>query len=175
MTRASVPDRLITTYMEMTAPDQLRAAFIDSPDIEVRPTQYTDLAAYRALYSAVGEAWHWRDRLLMPDAELAEALAQADVNVLYVGGEVAGYVELAPGGDDGSVEVAYFGLLPAFFGRGLGKHLLSAGVQRAWERGATRVWLHTCNLDGPAALNNYLARGFTITHVEDIPMPERYT
>ena len=27
--------------------------------------------------------------------------------------------------------------------------------------GATRVWLHTCTLDGEAALPNYLARGFT--------------
>ena len=45
-------------------------------------------------------------------------------------------------------------------GRGLGKHLLSAGVQRAFDDGATRVWVHTCTLDGKHALANYQGRGF---------------
>jgi len=40
--------------------------------------------------------------------------------------------------------------------------------------GATRVWLHTCTLDGPAALPNYLARGFVATRREtyaaDVPL-----
>ena len=40
--------------------------------------------------------------------------------------------------------------------------LLSAGVQRAWDRGARRVWVHTCTLDGPNALANYCARGFRV-------------
>jgi GNAT superfamily N-acetyltransferase len=50
--------------------------------------------------------------------------------------------------------------LPEFLGRGLGKHLLTQAVQTAWGLGAARVWLHTCTLDDPAALPNYLARGF---------------
>ena len=33
-------------------------------------------------------------------------------------------------------------------------------VRRAWERQPTRVWLHTSSLDHPAALANYVARGF---------------
>ena len=71
----------------------------------------------------------------------------------------AGYFELhAPG--DGAVEIAYFGLLPEFFGRGWGGHLLTRAVDTAWSLGAARVWLHTCTLDHPAALPNYLRRGF---------------
>ncbi len=173
MSARIVPDRLITTYLEMTSPDELRADYTDSPEVEIRPVRFTDVAAYRELYSGVGAIWNWRDRLIMPDDELRAALATADVNVLYVAGQPAGYVELVSN-PDGSVEVAYFGLFPAFFGRGLGKHLLSYGLQRAWDSGANRVWVHTCNLDGPAALANYTARGFKISHVEDIPMPDRY-
>ena len=26
----------------------------------------------------------------------------------------------------------------------------------------TRVWVHTCSLDGPAALNNYRSRGLVV-------------
>jgi GNAT superfamily N-acetyltransferase len=167
------PDRLITTYLEMRSPEQFRPAFIERADIEVWPRRFDDVSAYRALYSAVGEAWNWRDRLLMADDQLAIALATADVSVLYVDGGVAGYVELADDGE-GNSEIAYFGLLPAFFGQGLGKHLLSYAIRRAWDAGAKRVWLHTCNLDGPAALANYLARGFEVTRVEDEPMPARY-
>lgn len=173
MNKAPTPDRLITTYLEMTAPEQFRASYVDQSGIDVRPEIFTDPAAYRALYSSVGETWNWRDRLLMPDDDLIAALAKADVSVLYVDGKTAGYIELANDGA-GDYEVAYFGLTPSFFGRGLGKHLLSYGVQRAWDSGAKRIWLHTCNLDGPAALANYLARGFVVTRVEDEPMPERY-
>jgi hypothetical protein len=39
----------------------------------------------------------------------------------------------------------------------------------------TRVWLHTCTLDHPAALANYLGRGFQVTRSEhyevDLPDP----
>ncbi len=170
---SDLPDRLITTYLEMTSPDQLRAEYVSESGIEIRQVRYTDLASYRELYASVGEQWLWRDRLLMPDDELADVLAKADISVLYVDGQTAGYIELAADAG-GSIEIAYFGLLPQFIGRGLGKHLLSNGVQRAWDNGAGRVWLHTCNLDGPAALSNYLARGFVVTHVDDEPMPDEY-
>jgi GNAT superfamily N-acetyltransferase len=62
--------------------------------------------------------------------------------------------------EDGAVEIAYFGLLQEFIGRGLGKYLLTEAVREAWRTGARRVWLHTCTLDGEAALPNYKARGF---------------
>ena len=81
--------------------------------------------------------------------------------VLREGVETAGYFELRMHRDR-SVEIAYFGLVPAFVGRGLGKFLLTRAVERAWARGATRVWLHTSSLDHPSALPNYLARGFSI-------------
>jgi len=89
-----------------------------------------------------------------------------------VHGMPAGYAELDPQpGDDGlQVEIAYFGLVPAFVGRGLGGHLLTTGLRAAWslpERWPAlgpvgRVWLHTCSLDGPGALPNYLARGLRV-------------
>ena len=81
--------------------------------------------------------------------------------VLYVSGNPAGYFELQgePGED---VEIASFGLLPKFVGRGLGGYLLYEATRRAWQKGATRVWLHTSSLDHPSALANYRARGFCL-------------
>src|SRR2546425_7072954 len=71
----------------------------------------------------------------------------------------AGYFELRRC-EDGSIEIAYFGLLPKFIGRGLGKHLLTYATEQAWTDGANRVWLHTNTLDHRSALPNYVKRGF---------------
>jgi GNAT superfamily N-acetyltransferase len=68
---------------------------------------------------------------------------------------------------DGSVEIAYFGLLKHFHGRGLGGHFLTQAAQTAWESGAKRVWLHTNTMDHRAALPNYLKRGFKVFKTED--------
>jgi GNAT superfamily N-acetyltransferase len=81
-------------------------------------------------------------------------------------GRVPGrYFEFKPHGD-GSVEIACFGLLPEYIGRGWGKYLLSEAVREAWRERPTRVWLHTCTLDHPAALPNYLERGFRAVREE---------
>ncbi len=110
----------------------------------------------------MGRAWHWRDRDTWPDERLAVLLASPDVAVweCLVGDESAGFFELARH-PDGSVEIAYFGLIARFFGRGLGGAMLTRAAHEAWAMGANRVWLHTCTLDSPNALPNYKARGFT--------------
>lgn len=100
------------------------------------------------------------------------ALAAAELHRLVMSGEPAGYVELLPIG--AAVSIEYFGLIPSFHGRGLGKHLLSYAIARAWEMGAERVIVHTCNLDAPQALDNYLKRGFRVVRETHEPMPERY-
>ncbi|MDE2636101.1 MAG: GNAT family N-acetyltransferase [Chloroflexota bacterium] len=166
---------LITTYLEMVSEEDFAPAFIQAPDIEIVPMEMPDLGFYKFLYQSVGEEWAWRDRLQMSNSELRGILASPNtqVHVMYVGGSPAGYVELYRH-EDGSVEVAYFGLRRSYMGRGLGKHLLSYGVARAWDMGAKRVWLHTCNLDGPHALSNYQKRGFRIYDVIEEPMPDLY-
>ena len=77
----------------------------------------------------------------------------------YLSGTPAGYFELeAQGGSE--VELAYFGLLPTFIGRGLGSELLATAIERAWQLEPNRVWLHTCSLDHPRALETYQSHGF---------------
>ncbi|MEY3733364.1 MAG: hypothetical protein RL347_723, partial [Actinomycetota bacterium] len=74
-------------------------------------------------------------------------------------GRDAGYVELEQQ-SDGDVEIAYFGLLPDMIGQGLGRWWLTEVITEAWRLpGTTRVWVHTCTLDGPAALATYTGRG----------------
>jgi GNAT superfamily N-acetyltransferase len=74
-----------------------------------------------------------------------------------------GYYELRRD-DERGVEIACLGLLPEFIGRGLGAALLISAIEEAWRISSSisRVWAHTCNLDHPAALSNYQARGMVI-------------
>jgi hypothetical protein len=118
----------------------------------------------------VGGDWFWVDRLPWTYQHWLDYLSRPEVEtwLLSVDGVPAGYFELEeqPGGD---VEIAYFGLLSRF----VVGHLLTAAVERAWQRGARRVWLHTCTLDHPAAEANYQARGFRVskreTRSENLP------
>lgn len=66
------------------------------------------------------------------------------------------------------VEIAYFGLMPEFIGKGFGQYLLHWTVRRAWDSNPARVWLHTCELDHPVALPNYLKVGFEVYKTEII-------
>lgn len=127
-------------------------------------------ARYRQLYGAVGGPWNWVERAAWPDERLAAHLADPDVAVWEATrhGALAGYFELR-NHPDRSVEIAYFGLVPTAIGTGLGRWLLEAAVAAAWALEPERVWLHTCSDDHPAALPNYLRRGFQITRVERIP------
>jgi ribosomal protein S18 acetylase RimI-like enzyme len=159
---------LVTTYLEMTRRSAFRPGYLEG--IDIQQMQTPDITFYRFLYNTVGAMWRWRERTLLSDTELTGILSKSQVFVLYCDGIPAGYIELAPPEDE-SVEIAYFGLRPEFFGRGFGKHLLSYGIAHAWASGAKRVWLHTCNLDGPHALDNYLKRGFRIFDVKREPMP----
>ncbi len=149
------------TYLEMKAPGDLRPAPIPQPAPRLERLKHCSPAVFRTLYTEVGRAFHWTDRLLWTDATIQRHLSNPGVSIwLMSEAETpAGYFELRAH-DDGSVEIAYFGLLPSYIGRGWGKYLLTRATQAAWEVGPSRVWLHTCTLDHPSALPNYLKRGF---------------
>ncbi|MBW4482343.1 MAG: GNAT family N-acetyltransferase [Tildeniella torsiva UHER 1998/13D] len=157
-----MPVEVTTWYLEMLAPAQLRPRLSDRPDLEIRHARVPCPEFSRFLYSSVGGPWYWCDRLAWSRDRWLTYLDRPQIEtwVAYVADTPAGYIELEAQ-PEGNVEIAYFGLLPQFIGQGIGGHLLTVGVQRAWVRGTSRVWVHTCRLDGPFAYKNYESRGFT--------------
>lgn len=162
----------IRTYLELRDRSQLRPRRVGAAAVRVDLVEQCAPAFWRSLYEGVGGPYHWVDRLPWTDAQITAYLANPSVSlfVLSVDGTVAGYFELKTHGD-GSVEVAYFGLLPDYYGRGLGAHLLTEAAERAWDLHPSRVWLHTSTLDHAAALSNYRARGFTVVRTEEYAVP----
>jgi ribosomal protein S18 acetylase RimI-like enzyme len=171
---------VVRTFLELPSPEALHPAdFPDPTTVRVTSRDPCPTAEYRALYDAVGRAHRWRDRLAWSDAQLAEWLERPEVAVRVLERRDAadperwspvGYYELARH-SDGAVELVYFGLVPEAQGVGLGRALLTHAARAAWAMDARRVWLHTCTLDGPAALPNYQARGFRVTREERYTVP----
>jgi GNAT superfamily N-acetyltransferase len=164
------------TYLQLTSRAQFRPGrrprrqalwlLMPAPTVE----------EWRSLYANIGAEWHWKDRNAWSDAQVATRLQDKNVHVFRADAALnglsddiesgVGFVELEHH-SDGSVEIVYFGLTRSAHGYGLGAWLLERAVEEAWGLGATRVWLHTCTLDSPHALPNYLSRGFEVEREEE--------
>ena len=155
------------TYLEMRSPEDLVAAPAPGPGARVERLGFCPTTFFRYLYAEVGRAHRWTDRLGWTDDQTRGYLdgGEVSVHVLYFEGAPAGYYELRRHPDH-SIEVAYFGLMADYIGRGLGGWLLTQATQAAWAERPDRVWLHTCTLDHPNALPNYLRRGFQVVRRE---------
>ena len=156
-------DPVVRTYLELTDPSGLREARPPRTqgDVAITRVDPPDGATSRWFYTEVGRPHRWTDHAGRTDAEWQAWAERVETWVATVGGERAGYYELGPPARDTdveSVEIAYFGLLPHAQGQGLGGHLLTHALIRAFAL-APRAWVHTCTLDGPHALANYQARG----------------
>lgn len=151
-------------HLEMTSREQFRPRHIaDTSGLKLRKIDPPDWRWNRRMYREVGGTFHWVDRLVWPD-EKWRAYANNDwltTIILEVDGQPAGYFEIDRR-EHPSAELAYFGLVPTYIGRGLGAHLLSAAIEEAWKGTTERVWVHTCSLDHRHALRNYQQRGFRI-------------
>lgn len=162
--------RVRRTYLALPARDAFRPRPVpeDTPPLTVRDESGCTVAHWRRLYRDVGDAWHWHDRDVVPDATLESYLNSTDTRILtvYDGIVTVGFTELRRH-EAGDVEIVLFGLTPSYMGRGIGPWFLGTAVEAAWAMGATRVWLHTCTLDAPAALPNYLRRGFVVEREEE--------
>lgn len=168
---------VIVTYLEMTTPPAAPPPRKPAGDVAIRRACAPAVAFYRFLYNTVGEPWLWHERRAMTDADLHAAVAdpRVELEVLYVDGSPAGYVEIDrrgaktgpktgangdAGGRSNVVDLAYFGLLPEYIGRGLGVWLLREGIDRAWKGGAVKLTVNTCTFDHPSALGIYQSMGF---------------
>lgn len=148
----------VATYLEMRTPPPALLATAPAGEIA---TLAGDPSRYRALYRAVGEPWLWFSRSGLPEARLAAIVDHPAVLAMALvrDGHDVGIVEL-DFRRSGECELAFFGLVPAATGLGLGRSLIAEAVRRAFRRPLRRLWLHTCTLDHPAALPLYLSAGF---------------
>jgi GNAT superfamily N-acetyltransferase len=149
-------------YLEMHTPSY---SSIPAPrdGLTVLHVQSPTVPYYRSLYNAVGKDFYWLSRRKMPDEALAAIIGDPlnELHVLHVDGTPAGFAELDRR-QPNEIELVQFGLMPKFIGQGLGKWFLQWTIDKAWSYQPKRFWLHTCTLDHPVALPNYLKAGFVL-------------
>ena len=143
---------LVTTYLEMRSPEQLRPKRYADARFQVRKQEEPNWVFNRDMYFRVGEQWQWIDKRPWTDEQWKQYAAAPELRTFgaYYDDARVGYYELRSDAE-GGVEIAYFGLLLEFV-RGVGPK---------------RVWVHTCNRDHPQALANYQARGMIVYKIEE--------
>jgi GNAT superfamily N-acetyltransferase len=123
---------------------------------------------YRHLHDRAGTA-AGRGRLEeMGDEEVFSHLQEpaVEVFVLFLGGAPAGFFELDRG-EPGTTRVVHVGLTPEFQGRGLGKYLVAAAVETAWDEAPERVWTSVDGDEDPRGLLLYQWAGFVPAETRD--------
>jgi GNAT superfamily N-acetyltransferase len=152
----------IVTSLGMTNRPALRTT--PASDLRLERWNAPSPDKYRALYRRVGEPWLWFSRLELDDAALSEIIHNQQVRIWAVldrRGIEIGILEL-DFREAGQCEIAFFGLVPELAGQGHGRWLMAMALQVGWaEPGVKRMWVHTCTLDAPTALNFYIKSGFT--------------
>lgn len=147
------------TFLEMHEPKAFPAPLANT-HFELLPKPIS-VNEYRKYYYGVGEKYYWLDRMVMPDEELLEKInaPNVDIFIFKVNNQIAGYIEFAR--EEKYVEILYFGLLPGFIGKGMGKYFLQWVIAKAWSYQPKWMQLNTCTLDHPNALSAYKKAGFT--------------
>lgn len=150
----------VVTYLEMHEPP---ADPILSSPLSLVPMEQPDPVDYRRLFQRVGARWLWFSRLIMEDHELAPIIEHPKVELFAVENESEAEVGLLELDfrQEGECELAFIGLVPELAGQGHGRWLLAEALRLAWRHSISRVHVHTCTLDHPAALAAYCRAGFT--------------
>lgn len=129
------------------------------PRLEFALELAEDPSLNRWFYERIGSDFAWTDRLEWSEERWRTWARRVETWIATVDREHAGYFELERRG--GAVQIAYFGLLAAYRGLGIGGHVLTGALRRGLQLGCP-VRVHTNTLDGAHALDNYRARGMRI-------------
>ncbi len=166
LTSPDTPGAVPVTVWSLAITSRPGSSLPPPPDPSLRLVHHAEPApdVSRELYRLVGEGWYWVDRAGWTRDQWRGWVDRPEHRLVscWRGDDPVGYYELERQAG-GSVELVYFGLVPAYHGRGIGRWLLGQAMADAWALpGTTRLWLHTCSLDGPNARANYEARGFEL-------------
>lgn len=149
----------VVTFLEMQAAPATRPR--PTTGLRVRSVAAPTIAWYRDLYRRIGERWLWFSRAVVDDRALAARLADQAIEILALerGEQAIGFAEIDRS-TAGEVEIAMFGVVPDATGTGAARFLMDEVLAQVWTPGTTRVWLHTCTFDHPAAVPFYRHAGF---------------
>ena len=157
------PDKLptvVTCLQMLQRPDN--SDLIEHPNFHLVSHPTPNLDWYLELYRRVGANWLWSWRLALPQKELSHIVHDPRVEVfsLVCRDSEEGLLEL-DFRTDRECELKLLGVSPSLIGKGAGDWLMRHALHMAWSKAIDRMWVHTCSMDHPDALNFYIRYGFS--------------
>ncbi len=158
------------SFLEINSIKKLNRSKSPGPNFKINQVDPPDFQLNKFFYKQIGRKHRWIDRLAWTDKKWIEYVENSRVKtfVLKDNNNLAGYYETIRDLDKDHSEIAYFGILEEYFGKKCGGFMLSEAINKLFEDGNSRVWLHTCSLDHENAIKNYLARGMRVFKSEKI-------
>ena len=156
-------------FLELTDLKNLKTNSIKKNKYSVKKIK-PDFQLNKFFYKQVGKKHRWIDRLSWSDEKWINFTSNKNLETYVISEteDLVGFFELLHNPELKETEISYFGLLEEYIGKGIGGYALSEAIKKSFERDIKRVWLHTCTLDHPNALKNYIARGMTVFKRENI-------
>ena len=152
-------------YLEINTINDLKTKPISSDCFSLKEANKDNFDLNKFFYKQIGKRHQWVDRLIWQDKDWLKYISNENLRTYIFKREndLVGYFELVFNNND--CEIAYFGILEEFIGKGYGGFLLSEALKIGFES-ASRIWVHTCSLDHPNAIENYKSRGMKIFKTE---------
>jgi len=161
---------IIRSYLDIKSLNQLLPASYQSQHILVEAHEKPNFELCKFFYKEIGKDFFWKDRLRWSDQQWIDYVGNEffKLYILKYENQFAGYYELLFDKSKKSMEIAHFGIFKEYYGKGIGGYLLTDAILNSFKQDIESVWVHTCTLDHPNALKNYLARGMKIFKTEKI-------
>ena len=158
------------SFLEINSLRELNRSKSPGPNFIIKQVDPPDFQLNKFFYKQIGKKHRWIDRLSWNDKKWIEYVESPRIKtfILKENSNLVGYYETIHDFNNNNSEIAYFGILEEYFGKKCGGYLLSEAINKLFEDGMLRVWLHTCSLDHENAIKNYLARGMQIYKSEKI-------
>ena len=152
-------------YLEISTINNLKTKPISSECFSLKEANKDNFDLNKFFYKQIGKRHQWVDRLIWQDKDWLKYISNENLRtyIFKIENDLVGYFELIFNNND--CEIAYFGILEEFIGKGYGGFLLSEALKIGFKK-ANRIWVHTCSLDHPNAIENYKSRGMKIFKTE---------
>ena len=152
-------------YLEIKSIKNLKIKIVLSDNFTIKEASKNNFDLNKFFYKQIGRKHQWVDRLIWLDKNWMDYVSNKNLKtfILQKNDEYVGYFELIFHKNE--CEIAYFGILEEYIGRGYGGFLLSEALKIGFKN-ANRIWVHTCTLDHPNAIKNYKSRGMKVFKTE---------
>ena len=151
-------------YLQILSNDNLIEKLKPTKNYKIEILNPSDFQLNKFFYKQIGKKYQWIDRLTWTDNDWIRYVSNHNLKtyVLKKEMDLVGYFELIINNEMNESEIAYLGILEEYFNNGCGGYLLTEAIKKSFQEGVKRVWVHTCSLDHPNAIENYKSRGMKV-------------